>query len=208
MGRIDMKFYKCYRDCWKHSDWAYKFKKETKQLTYTFEEFLVKLDEPNHWLDNFLDGMQDAIYMPLDFIHSVNIYIINRFQARTHLLKSNLEKGVWHEYSERITKVISDSFIDWMETEYAGSSKPNPEKLIEKHLWEISLKYDEHMGVEYYNIKYMTPTHQAIKAKTLFEIYQYWKYQRPAMVEDEYEELKSDTKYLNMIIENRDSMWT
>ncbi len=203
-----MKFYKCYRRYWRYSNWACKFKKETKKDWYSIDEIFAKIDEPNHWLDTFLDGVQNAIYMPLDFIHSIDIYIRNRFQTRTHLLKSNLEKGVWHEYSERITKVISDSFINWMETEYCDSYKPNPEKLIEKHLWEISLKLDESMGVgevcEYYD----TSTRQAVKAKTLFEIYQYWKYQRPTLDVDEYGNIESDTYYLKMIIENRDSMWT
>lgn len=208
-----MKFYKKTRvTYWSIAGWTYKFKNEPKRKFRTIDDLFDELNKPKPLIDTVLDGMQDAIYMPLDILHSINVYINNRFKTRTHLLKSNLEKGIWYEYSERITEVISDSFIDWMETEYAGESKPNSEKLIEKHLWEISLKYDEHIGVESDNILYMTPTHQAIKAKTLFEIYQYWKYQRPAMVEaellDDWDSNELDTKYLNMIIENRNLMWT
>ena len=65
------------------------------------------------------------------------------------LFFANLELGVWHEFDSRITSVLSDSFINWMETEYCESDKPNPEKLVKHHLWEISLKYDESMGLEY-----------------------------------------------------------
>jgi hypothetical protein len=203
-----MKFHKKYRSRWSRSNWACKFKKETKQLTYTIGELIARRKLPNHWLDDFLNGVQNAIYMPLDFIHSIHIYLHNRFKTKTHVLVSNLEKGVWHDYSERIVTVISDSFIDWMETEYCGCDKFDADKLIKKHLWEVNLKYDESMCVEVDDPLFGTPTRQATKAKTLFEIYQYWKYQRPTLDVDEYGYVKSDTEYLNMIIENRNSMWT
>lgn len=217
-----MKFYKAFRSTyWSYADWVYKFKSTTKRNFYSIGDMFAELDKPKPLIDAFLNGMQDAIYMPLDFIYSINVYVSNRFKTKTHLLTSNLEVGMWHEYSERVLSVLSDSFINWMETEYCNSDKPNPEKMVEKHLWEVSLKRDESMGVESDSEIYNTPSNQAIGSKKLFEIYQYFKYQRPSIVKyaldtymgnenvwnfsESYEEL--DTKYLNMIIENRMSMW-
>lgn len=208
-----MKFYKAFRaSYWSNADWVYKFKNETKRKFYTVDELFIELDKPRPMIDCVLDGMQDAIYMPLDFIYSINVFISNKYKTKTHLLTSNLHVGEWHEYSDRVSYVLGDSFINWMETEYCNSDKPSPEKMIEKHLWEVSLKRDESMGVEVDSLTYDTPTNQATGAKKLFEIYQYFKYQRPSIVKytdfDDplLEEL--DTKYLNMIIENRMSMWT
>jgi len=209
-----MKFNTIYRSRWSNSKFAYLFK-DTENISkkwLTIDEMFDEMSKPRPMIDSILDGVQDAIYMPLDFIHSIDIFIRNRFQTQTHVLKSNLEKGVWHEYSQRIAIVISDSFIDWMESEYCGCDKFDADKLINTHLWEISLKRDERKVIEVDDPEYGTPTNQAIAAKKLFEIYQYWKYQRPAMIEAEvlsgwgYNEL--DTEYLNMIIENRNSMWT
>lgn len=219
-----MKFYKGYRNKWSNANWTYKFKNATNTNFYSLDDMFAELDKPKSLIDDFLDGMQDAIYMPLDFIYSINVYISNRFKTKTHILTSNLEVGVWHEYSNRVSSVLSDSFINWMETEYCDSEKPNPEKMIEKSLWESNLKRDESMGMKSDSEIYNTPSNQAIASKKLFETYQYWKYQRPSMmfkldnillndyeyiVYTQYEEMidELDTKYLNMIIDNRDSMW-
>lgn len=218
-----MKFYKAFRaSYWSSADWTYKFKNKTKRKFYTIDEMVIELDMPKPLIDVVLNNLQDIIYFPSDVTHSVDVFINNKYKTKTHVLTSNLSVGEWHEFSERIEIVISDSFINWMETEYCGSSKPSPEKLLEKHLWEVNLKLDNGMFIEVDSPLYGTPTKQATGAKTLFEIYQYFKYQRPSIVkysEDTYadnhdvwfsdqlyEEL--DTKYLNMIIENRMSMWT
>ena len=204
-----MKIYTNYRSTWKYSKFAYLFKsRENDEKFIPLDLFLANIDRAEPLIDAFLDGMQNAIYLPYDFIHSLGIYINNRFKTKTHILTSNLELGVWHDFDSRITSVLSDSFINWMETEYCESDKPSPENLIKHHLWEISLKYDESMGLDITDDIFGTPTSQAESAKILFEIYQYWKYQRPSMPDGFYGVWCLDTHYLNKIINNRDSMWT
>lgn len=203
-----IKFHKAYRNAWSNSNFAYKFKNKTKYPQfYSIDEITHEIESPTLLLDRFLDSIQDATYLPLDCIHSIRIYINNRFYTKTNLLMSNLEVGVWHEYSERIASVLSDSFLHWMETEYCSCDKFDADKFINHHLWEVSLILDEYVGIEIDNPIYGTPTRQNIMAKTLFEIYQYFKYQRPNIESyDVYTEL--DTKYLTMIINHRNSMWT
>lgn len=225
-----IKFNKKYRDYWSCSRFARYITPKKKPYALTMEDWKVYDDEYKklypirfYFTEELLDKLQDYFYFFNNLVYSVDIYLRNRFKAKTHALVSNLETGKWYDYDYRMTACIFDSFTNWMETEYAQSNKSNPSEMIRTHLWESNLICDETMGVEKDNINYGKKTKQALNAIKLFEIYQYCKYQRQPMIDanemyclmsdyqvysdKEYAIEKLDTEYLIKLIENRASLW-
>jgi hypothetical protein len=84
--------------------WEEKIKKE-KPIAFFFTETLPDLLEwfPEH---------------SVDYIDKIRCYIINIIDG-SHLLRSNLAKGKYHEFSERVLYSLFDSYIDFIETEEA-----------------------------------------------------------------------------------------
>lgn len=131
---------------------------------------------------------------------SFNWYI-NRYVSVSHALSSNLKKGNWHDLSERMLHCPMDELVDFVEIESAwmhiawdderaknypkrsffGLKKwRSPEAGLDHIKWEMSLVYDEEMGCSKDNKDYGKPTGQAKNAKIIFDLYNWWKFTRPA----------------------------
>lgn len=66
------------------------------------------------WLEKPADWFIDPIY-------SVKYYIVNRWIDKTHAMVSNLEKGKWHEFEERLLHCMFDELVNYVEIELAWS---------------------------------------------------------------------------------------
>jgi hypothetical protein len=158
-----------------------------------------------YWLtETALDKLQDFIMYPIDKLYSIKYWFNNRFITKTHTLTSNLKKGEWHEFDERILHCLFDSLVDWVEIELAWKNIICDEEAAKiydapwyskgwwrfrvwrspaaglDHLdWETTLTKDEDWGVEKDNPEYGKTTDQAIKAQEISELYHWWKYTRP-----------------------------
>ena len=120
-----------------------------------------------YWLtDDFLDKAQDVFMWPIDTLDSFSYWIYNRFIQPTHICKTDLEPGQWHESDEKIMHAMFTELVDFVECQKAWMNwddescrpwwwKRYPyfiRKLIPyrsqhhgvRHLlWEISLKQDD-----------------------------------------------------------------
>jgi hypothetical protein len=64
--------------------------------------------------------IQDLIYWPIkNRLDDIKLYIRNRWVTQTHHLSSNLQKGDWHEYDDRLLHSAFDSYVDFVEREKA-----------------------------------------------------------------------------------------
>jgi len=141
--------------------------------------------------ETVLEKIQDIIYFPYDFYHTISIYIHNRFIDKTHYLKTGLEPGHYYEFDYRILHGLFNELVDYVEVELAHLNKwDNNKKYTFKsgrcveagldHLnWAKSLVNDESMGYNKEEKDYGKPTQQAKVAKKILELYNWWKNIRP-----------------------------
>ena len=156
------------------------------------------------WLaEEFLDHVQDTIMWPFDKLYDIKYWFNNRFVTKSHALNSNLKKGQWHEFDERMLHCLFDELVNFVEIEKAwinvamdkeakkryeppfwtvGSLRfrtwRSPEAGMNYLLWEASLKMDDDW-VEKGDPRYGQPTGQALAAKETIELYDWWKNKRP-----------------------------
>jgi len=64
------------------------------------------------WLEKPAEWIVDPIY-------NVSYYLRNRFVRRTHMIHTDLQKGVWHEYETRILHGMFTELVDFVEVEQA-----------------------------------------------------------------------------------------
>lgn len=161
-------------------------------------------------------------------------YLYLRFVCKTHILTSNLQKGQYHEYDERILHTLFDSFVDFIECEKAFMhiSSIDDISLIDriKLAFRHIIKYrNASAGLEYLIWETSLTEHdfcelQAESAKWQFDAYNWWKNIRPKrkdpydFIEDEdyYDKVKEledkyyaeDSEYLHQLINRRSQLWT
>lgn len=72
----------------------------------------------------FTEALPDILeWIPahsIDYVNTVRYYVSNRLDS-SHLLNSTLEKGKYHEFSERMIYSLFDSFVEFIEVEEANS---------------------------------------------------------------------------------------
>jgi hypothetical protein len=143
----------------------------------------------------------------VDYVNNVR-YWINNYWHGSHRLNSNLAKGKWHEYEERLLHSMFDSFVDFIEVETASShiawskdediKKYNipwrhrhswtewihqfrcPQAGIDHLRWEMTL--DEPPDPPDPN--WMSSDYQAVNAREKMALYTWWKIIRPARGDD------------------------
>ncbi len=169
-------------------------------------EQLAKEKHPiRFWVaEEGLNKLQDFIMWPIDKLYAIKYWFVNRFITRTHQLTSNLKKGEWHEFSERLLYCAFDELVNFVEIESSWNyiiwdeearKKYDPpftaagwfrlrnwrssEAGIASLEWQTKLVKDEDWGYEKEHPEYGTPTHQAISAKEALELYNWWKNIRP-----------------------------
>jgi len=157
-----------------------------------------------YWLaEEGLDKIQNIInYIP-DKLYAVKYYINNRWVTRTHALTAHtrdITRGQWCDVGYRFLPCLFNELVDFVEIEQAwhhvmwdkeARKKYKtpwwgigwfrwrtwrcPEAGIEYLKWAMSLKADESWGMSPGDKGYGEPTHQALAAKEIFELYTWWK---------------------------------
>ena len=133
-----------------------------------------------------LKTLQNIIYFPYDVYHTVEVYVRNRWIDKTHIIKTGLEPGQYHEFDTKILHGIFNELVDYVETELAHIMKCYEDKNYKfkngrckqaglDHLdWAIGLTHGEVYGISGDDSDYNKPTPQAISAMAIKELYLWW----------------------------------
>jgi hypothetical protein len=65
------------------------------------------------------DWLEKPAQWIIDPIYNLSYYLRNRFVRQTHLVHTDLEQGVWHEYETRILHGMFTELVDFVEVEQA-----------------------------------------------------------------------------------------
>jgi hypothetical protein len=80
--------------------------KETRPVAFFITETLPDwLEKPGEWF--------------VDPVYSAKYYLRNRFITKTHVLKTGLEPGKWHEFENRVLHGLFTELVDFVEIEQA-----------------------------------------------------------------------------------------
>lgn len=128
-------------------------------------------------VETFLDAMQDTWMLPGDIIHTIRVYLRNRFVDKLHVLQTGLKKGQYYQYDERLLHAMFNSFVQFIEEE----------QTLENLNWETTLVHDYEWMSDKEEAKqqpdYGKPTPQALSAIEKLALYTWWKTIRPARVD-------------------------
>lgn len=183
------------------------------------------------WLaEDGLDSLQDFIYWPIDFIYSIRSYISNRWITKTHGLTSNLKRGEWYDFDERLLHAAFDEFVNFVEEELAiehaiWSEDGEKYKMVLRQFsrcpaagiarleWASGLRFNAERGVDQSDPRWGQPTPQALTAQESLELYRWWKEERPKRpdkwdsdLREKYE--NEDTDHLIRLVKVRHTLWT
>lgn len=146
------------------------------------------------WItEDVLDIIQNIVYFPHDVYRNIRRYIRNRFIDKLHYIDTKLEPGEWYDCDSRLLHGMCELVVDFVEGEKAycydtlcymnDTIPPLKDRRVAglAYLeWEMSLNYNEDMGVEPTDDLYGQPTPQAETATAVTEIYLWWKDVRPS----------------------------
>jgi hypothetical protein len=144
--------------------------------------------------------------------YELKYYIENRWIAKTHVLKTNLSPGEFHELDTRILHGLFTELVDFVEIDkayeqiYWCSNKEDRKKYnvpwyskwrllnlpvwrcvqagLDRLNWEILLKHGENDGIESDHELYGKPTSQAEHAQEVLKLYNWWRIDRPDRPDD------------------------
>lgn len=178
---------------------------ETGEGWYSWRKMAKEKSPFRYWLaEEFLNDVQDFVNYVPDKINNVRYYLNNRFHTKTHALTSNMKKGQWHEFDERILHCLFDEFVNFIEVEKAwdhcawSEDARNkyavplyrrkwwlrwfnewrcPEAALDHLRWEMSLTNEDY--THWLDPDWGKPTHQALCATEQYELYNWWKNIRP-----------------------------
>lgn len=161
-----------------------------------------------YWLaEDGLDAVQNFVHWPLDRLNDVRYYINNRWVSRTHACTAHpkdIRPGEWSDVGNRFLPCLFNELVDFVEIEQAWHhccwdtearrkySTPwwrsgwlrwrawrCPEAGLAYLDWAGGLVADETWGVHPGASGYGEPTHQALAAREIKELYTWWKEVRP-----------------------------
>lgn len=165
----------------------------------------AKANSPTrYWLaEEGLDHLQKVIYYIPDKLYELKYYINNRWVSRTHCLTaqpSNIRPGSWRDLGDRILPCLFDELVNFVEIELAWKNIAWDKEARKKykvpfwgagwfrwrtwrcpqagldHLaWETSLVNDGSWGTDEDDPDYGKPTYQALKAKEILDLYNWYK---------------------------------
>jgi hypothetical protein len=154
--------------------WEEKVKKEKPLAFFLTETF-----------PDFIDDVARYIPTPID---DIRYYCRNRFYRKTHVLPTGFKPGEYHDLDERILHGIMNGLVDYVEVELAYKSRwcnteesktakwrngRCPELGLSHLAWEMTL---DEASLE----EHERSTSQAETAREVKEIYDWWKFTRPA----------------------------
>jgi hypothetical protein len=232
-----------YWSCSRFADW----------IRGTNKPFALGLDEWEIWKNNIkkhspfrywlaeegLDFLQDVVNFPLDVYHTIEIYIRNRYIDKLHYLRTGLKPGTYYDLDWRILNGLFNELVIYVESELAHTMKAYPERKykfknglckqagLDYLDWAMNLNINEDYGINPDDEDYGKPTAQAISAKKIYELYNWWLdreyrvdphtiytkekdgkyyYRKIAEMEDNYD--NEDTEKLIELVKIRGSLWT
>lgn len=219
---------------WSCSKFADIIRGEKKPFALSFDDWDVwkekqRKERPwRYWMsDTVLRKLQNLIYYPSDFWHSMRCYLRNRFITQTHNLKTDLKKGEWHDLDTRILHGLFNELVEFVEVELAHLSKWDRNKKYKfKNGRCIEAAYDYFEWAN--NLPEESHGTQREDSIKIRELYEWWTKQRPYRddplititkkshgkeyyklidsIEKDYE--KEDTAKLIELIKIRSSLWT
>lgn len=193
-----------------------------------------------YWIaEEVLDFLQDVVNFPLDVYHTIEIYVRNRYIDKLHYLRTGLKPGEYYDLDWRILNGLFNELILFVESEQAHLMKAHKDrdyKFINGRCkqagldyldWAMNLKLNEDYGINPDDEDYGKPTHQAIIAKKVYELYNWWlnrdnrvdpytlftkekdgKYYYRKIDEMEHQYDMEDDNMLIELIKIRHSLWT
>lgn len=197
-----------YWDCTKFADWLRGTPKLEAGSGREWREWTkqAKGSHPiRYWIvEEGLSKLQDIVMWPIDRLYDFKYRFLNQFVTKTHMLKSNLKRGEWHEFDERIMHCLFDELVDFIEIEKAWKNIAFDSAAREKYSnpwysmgwlrtrswrcpaagldyldWESQLVHDKGWGIDEDSPLFGSLTDQAIAAQEQSALYHWWKYERP-----------------------------
>lgn len=186
---------------WSCTDFADKVRGTEKPYAAGWDEWdkwheTAKKSHPiRYWVvEKMFDKIQDIIYSPITLWYNIRYYINNRFITKTHVLKTSLEKGVWHDLDNRIFDALCTELVEYVEVELAWRTYLDTKSLHGKYnvpwvfyrkfrsselgldnlYWQCTLVYNEYIK-DKTDPLYNTKTPQAKAAQEILEIYNWIK---------------------------------
>jgi hypothetical protein len=150
-------------------------------------ETTTKNDHPIvYWVvETLLDKIQDIVMFPMDVLNAIRIYYRYRFIYKSHKVETKLAKGEYHAADELILQSIFTILVNFVEVELAGRwiiSLDEPKPWFRRHKLLNWFEFrSRDAGIKYleWEMSLSDPEHQAIRAKTVFELYNWWTVTRP-----------------------------
>ena len=156
-----------------------------------------------YWIvEEGLDAVQNFVNWPADRWNDVRYYINNRWITRSHALTAHprdIRPGEWRDVGSRFLPCLFNELVEFVEVEQAWHHVAwdeaarakfavpwhrrwfrfrtwrSPEAGLAYLDWASSLKLDTHMGVDPGSAEYGEPTHQAMAAREIKELYMWWR---------------------------------
>ena len=181
-----------------------KLKAGTGREWRLWKEAAAKSHPIRYWIaEEGLDYLQNIWMWIPDRIDDVRYYINNRWISRSHALTAHprdIRPGSWCDVGNRFLPCLFNELVNFVEVEQAWHhvmwdeaarerfavpwyrrswlrlrTWRSPEAGLAYLDWASSLKMDQHMGVDPGHPEYGQPTHQALAAREIKELYMWWK---------------------------------
>lgn len=232
-----------YWSCSRFADW----------IRGTNKPFALELDEWDTWRNNSkkhnsfrywlaeegLDFLQDIVNLPMDIYHTIYIYVRNRYIDKIHYIRTGLKPGTYYDLDWRILNGLFNELVIYVESELAHTMKAYEDRNyrfikgrckqagLDHLIWAGQLIMNEDYGVNPKDKDYGKPTNQAVVAKKVYDLYNWWTnrdnradpytiytkekdgkyyYRKIAKMENAYDD--EDTQMLIELIKIRSYLWT
>jgi len=246
-----------YWSCSKFADWVRNTPKPSSATAEEWDNWRddIKSKHPiRYWIaEEGLDMVQKFVTSPATALKNIRYYCNNRWVSKTHALTAHpahIKPGEWCDVGDRFLPCMFNELVDFVEIETPavnnimnGTIKRNiftgwrcsrnPESGIAHLEWAAGLKTDY---VDKDHPDYGKPTHQAIAAQEILELYLWWKNVYPKRIDpytvvEDWEDWKNkskeeirhgldaiaqlekqyadeDTEMMKRLIDVRESLWT
>lgn len=175
---------------------------ETSEGWDRWEELARHKHIIRYWIsDTLLDIIQNIVLFPIDQLYSLKYYVVNRWVDQSHALvasKKHIPRGQWRDLDTRMLYCLFDELVDFVEIEkahkYLVSDKEQSKKLkwYQTGSWRTRTWRNPKAGLAY--LEWETTltdeewisageepkiTSQALAAKEIIELYNWWMDIRP-----------------------------
>ena len=189
-----------YWSCSKFADWIRGTRKPVCETMEGWDEWddVAKAKHPyRFWVsDTALDAIQDFVTWPTRKLYDIKYYINNRWVSKAHACtahKNDVKPGEWCDVGHRFLFCVFNELVDFVEIELAWSNIMWDDKAAKKYKspwyargwfrWRVwrskesgidNLKWQQSLTCEDSD----EPTPQAIAAKEIYDLYQWWTFTR------------------------------